>query len=193
MKQRLRGLTLEELSPEQAEVAKEIVNGPRGQLRGPFAVLIRNPNLMQCIQKLGEQIRFNSSFGDALREWAILVTAHYYRQEYEWSVHEALAKKAGVLPELIDQLVTDKPISMSADEALIYDCCSQLCDNGNISDVLFDALNKRWGETMLVELVTLVGYYSMLGMVLSVAGTPPITSRENFSLISGNEPDADNI
>ncbi len=43
-------------------------------VRGPFAVLLRSPELADRVQKLGEHLRFNSTLPPRLNEFAILIT-----------------------------------------------------------------------------------------------------------------------
>src|SRR5690349_7282318 len=52
--------------------------GPRGGVRGPFAVLLRSPELADLVQKLGEHLRFHSTLPPRLNEFAILINARYW-------------------------------------------------------------------------------------------------------------------
>ena len=173
--ERLPPIPDDAMTSDQQAAARAIASGPRGTLRGPFAVLIRSPELMDRVQKLGERIRFASPLSDALREWAVLVTAAHWRQPYEWSVHAPIAIKVGVAPALVDALAEGRqPEGMNADEALVHALCSSLNRTGQLDDALFEKAKAAFGETGVVELTTLVGYYVMLAMVLNVAGTPPL-------------------
>ncbi len=179
-RERLPPVTPEQMTPAQAAAARVISAGPRGEVRGPFAVLLRSPDLMDRAQKLGEHIRFGSPLSDHLREWAVLVTAAYWRQPYEWSVHAPLALKAGVPHGLVDALGEGRaPQGMTEDEALVHAVCTSLNRTGRLDDGLFDHGKAVLGETGLVELTALCGYYVMLAMVLNVAGTPPQAGGPN--------------
>jgi 4-carboxymuconolactone decarboxylase len=172
--ERLPPIEPEAMTAEQAAAARAISAGPRGAVRGPFAVLLRSPELMDRVQRLGERIRFGSRLPDALREWAVLVTAAHWRQAYEWSVHAPIALTAGVAPALIDALARGAtPVGMSPHEAAIHDFCGQLNARGEVTDETYAAALALFGETGVVELTTLCGYYVMLAMVLNVARTPP--------------------
>jgi 4-carboxymuconolactone decarboxylase len=161
------------MTAEQTQAAEAVASGPRGSLIGPFAVLVRSPDLMDRVQRLGERIRFGSPLSDRLREWAVVVTAARWRQPYEWSVHAPLAVEAGIGQELVDALAAgQKPEDMKPDEAVVYDFCRQLNLEGSVSDAMFADASALLGETGVVELTTLVGYYVLLAMVLNVAGTP---------------------
>ena len=174
-RERLPPIPEADMTPAQLEAARVISAGPRGTLRGPFAVLVRSPELMDRVQKLGERIRFASPLSDALREFAVLTTAAHWRQPYEWSVHAPIALKVGVGPALVEALAEGRePLGMSAEEALVHAVCGSLNRSGTLDDALFERAKAAFGETGVVELTTLVGYYVMLAMVLNVAGAPPL-------------------
>ena len=173
-KERLPPMAKAAMTPAQAQVAAAISDGPRGGVNGPFAVLLRSPELLDRTQKLGEHIRFGSPLSDRLREWAVLVISARWRQNYEWSVHAPLALKAGVAASLIDAVARDRPPEgMNEQEAVVYAVCRSLSLYANMEDPLFDRAKAVLGESGLVELAALCGYYTMLAMVLNMAGTPP--------------------
>lgn len=178
-RERLPPIAADQMTPAQAKVAKAIMAGPRGALRGPFAVLLRSPELMDRVQKLGEHIRFGSPLPDNLREWAVLVTAARWRQRYEWSVHAPLAVKAGVGQALVGALAEGRrPDDMSDEEAVIYGFCRALNTEGDVGQDLFEEVKALFGETGVVELSALCGYYAMLAMLLNVAGSPPLDGAQ---------------
>jgi 4-carboxymuconolactone decarboxylase len=51
---RFPNLEPERMSEAQRRVHDAIAGGPRGGVRGPFAVLLRSPELADRVQKLGE-------------------------------------------------------------------------------------------------------------------------------------------
>ena len=174
-RERLPPISQDQMTPEQVKAAQAITAGPRGALRGPFAVLIRSPVLMDRVQKLGEHIRFGGVLADDHREFAILVTGARWKQRYEWSVHAGLAAKAGVRQDVIEALGEDRrPDGLSEDEQVIYGFCRNLNVTGTVGDDLFEGAKARFGEAGVVELSALCGYYTMLAMMLNVAGTPPL-------------------
>ncbi|MBI2296616.1 MAG: hypothetical protein HYU76_11445, partial [Betaproteobacteria bacterium] len=48
----------ERMTDAQKQAAAELAAGPRGSLRGPFVALMRSPELMRRVQKVGEYLRF---------------------------------------------------------------------------------------------------------------------------------------
>ena len=72
---RFEAIQRDQMSARQREVADAIASGPRGALKGPFLVLIHNPELASHLQALGEHLRFGTGLPLHLVEFAILATA----------------------------------------------------------------------------------------------------------------------
>ena len=81
------------LSPAQRQVHDAIAGGPRGGVRGPFAVLLRSPEVADRVQKLGEHLRYNSSLPARLNEFAIIINARFWGSKYEWFAHRPMAER----------------------------------------------------------------------------------------------------
>ncbi len=64
-------------------------------MRGPFLALIHNAGLARCVQALGEQLRWKSKLPPQLLELAVLVTARRWTCQFEWFMHEKLARQGG--------------------------------------------------------------------------------------------------
>jgi len=166
-------LSTEDMTPAQREVAAEISAGPRGEVRGPFLALIHNPGLARCVQALGEQLRWKSRLPPQLLELAVLVTARRWTCQFEWFMHEKLARKAGVAPAIIDAIAQARmPISMNKEESLVHAFCLQAHTTGQVDDATFAAAKELFGLDGVLELLALNGYYSMMAMVLNSSGIP---------------------
>jgi hypothetical protein len=105
------------MSPEQRQVANDIVAGPRGAMAGPFNAWLRSPPLADRMQKVGEYVRFHSSIPHRLNELAILVTARAWSADFEWWAHYQIALKAGLDAKIADAIAAGRrPGGMSEDE-----------------------------------------------------------------------------
>lgn len=173
MRDRLPPLPDERLTEEQRRVAEAIARGPRGAVYGPFVPLLRSPELADCAQGLGEYLRFRSAIGPRLTELAILVIARHWNQTVEWAIHAPLAEQAGIAAATIAAIAAARrPAQLSDDEATIYDFCVELGRDKSVGDATFARAVTRFGERGVVDLVGINGYYTLLAMVLNVAGTP---------------------
>lgn len=174
------------MTPEQRRVADAIASGPRGGLRGPFNALLRSPELADRAQKLGEYLRFGTCLPAPLKELAILLTARHWRAQYEWYAHSSLARKAGLEDAIIAAIAEGRPpASLSPAQAAVHGFCTEILETKEVSDAAFDAARRAFGEQGAIELVGLVGYYSLVAMVLNVdryplpeGVAPPLTARK---------------
>lgn len=173
MTERLPPLEPHAMSEAQKRAAGELAAGPRGGVRGPFVALLRSPELMSRLQKVGEYLRYQSALAPRLSEFAILVVSRHWTQQFEWRVHVPLALKAGIEQGALDALAEGRrPAPMKHDEALVYDFCDELFRNHGVSDATFGAAVGLLGEQGLVDLIALVGYFVTVSMVMNVAHTP---------------------
>lgn len=170
---RMPPIPADKMTDAQKKVADELIAGPRGKLVGPFIPLLRSPDLMSRVQKVGEYIRFQNSLGHKLTEFTILMTSRRWTQEFEWDSHYDLALKAGVEPEILAAVREGRrPTGMSADEEVVYDFCSELEQNQSVTDATYARAVNGLGEQGVIDLTATMGYYTALAMILNVARTP---------------------
>jgi len=170
---RLRDLDRSELDDAQKKVYDNIAQGPRGNVRGPFAVMLRCPELTDRVQKLGEYLRFGSSLPPRLSEFAIIITAREWSSEIEWVGHSKLAVAGGLSAQVVEDLrVGRRPQAMQDDEAALYNFCIELHRDKEVSDTTYDAALKHFGEKGLVDLMGISGYYTLAAMMLKVSQKP---------------------
>jgi 4-carboxymuconolactone decarboxylase len=161
-----------QMSPDQKRVMDEIAAGPRGRIGGPFIPLMRSPELMNRLQKVGEYLRFQNTVGLRNSEFAVLIVARHWSQPIEWAIHRPIAEKEGVLPATCDAIAEGRrPDNMTDDETLIYNVLEELRNNRSLSDTTYAQLLKRFGEQGVIDLVAHYGYYSLLAMTMNVART----------------------
>ena len=161
----------EELTDRQRAVLEAIVSGPRGGARGPFAALLRSPELCERAQLLGAFCRFGTSLGPRLTELAILVTAREWTAQYEWFAHARLAREAGLDEAIIDAIrERRRPEAMAADEAAVHDLATELYATRRVGDATYERARAALGEAGIVEMLGVMGYYGLVSMVLNVSG-----------------------
>jgi 4-carboxymuconolactone decarboxylase len=150
---------------------KVIRNG--ADLSGPFIPLLRSPELMVRTSALGEYLRYRSALPPRLSEFVILLTAREWTQQYEWNAHYAIALKAGVSESMATAIAEGRrPSGMAADHEALYDFSQELMRTKAVSDAAYRRLLAAVGEQGVVDAVGIIGYYSMLAMVLNTARTP---------------------
>ena len=170
---RMPPIPRERMTDAQRAAADELIAGPRKAVKGPFIPLLRSPELMARLQKVGEYLRFGSALPPRLSEFATLVVARQWTQAFEWGVHVPLAIAAGTDPATIAVLREGgRPETMSAEEALVFDFLTELEADRGVSDTRYAAAVAALGEHGVLDLLGLVGYFTTISMVLNVARTP---------------------
>jgi 4-carboxymuconolactone decarboxylase len=190
---RLQGLSLDRLTAEQRTLFDAILSGRRGQaltaaanagaagglldasgaLVGPFNAWLLSPAIGDRIQRLGESIRFGSSLPQNVLEVAILVEAREWRAEFEWWAHVRLARRAGVGNEVIAAIQDQRePVFDDRGEEIAWRFSRELLERRRVSATTYGAAREHFGETGVMELVTLLGYYTLVSMTLNAFEVP---------------------
>lgn len=164
---RIENLDYDALSPEQKKIADDIIES-RGKIAGPFIPWLRSPELADRSQRLGAYCRYETSLPARLSELAILILAREWMVHIEWNAHKPLALEAGTDPDLIDAIAERRrPTFKNKDEELIYNFSTELLKTKSVSSVTYDAAINEFGETGVVDLVAVLGYYSNVAMVIN--------------------------
>src|SRR5450830_1218069 len=183
--ERMPALSFDVMSAAQKVAAQELIDGPRGAVFGPFIPLLRSPELMSRLQKVGEYIRFNSVLETRINEFVMLIVARQWTQQFEWCMHYPLALKAGIELRVLEALAAGRrPADMAEDEAIAYDLCDELARMHGISDATYALAVTKFGEQGVIDMVGLVGYFSTVSMVMNVARTPPMSDTSSPPLAS---------
>ena len=106
---------------------------------------------------------------DRLSELAIITTARFWRAQYEWFAHAPLAEKAGVPAAAVEVIRRgETPSFTQRDEALVHQICTELFKTQRLADASFAEAVASLGETGLIEVIGIIGYYTMIGNTLNV-------------------------
>lgn len=162
-----------ELNEAQRAVYDRIAAGPRKRVLAPHHLLLASPVLADQAQEMGAFLRYNSALSPALSELAILIVAHRWGCAYEWGHHRPIAISAGV-PEarLVDLEADRTPGFADPQQAIVYGTVRALLKDGRLDDAQFAGVRAALGDRGLVDLTGIVGYYSMLAMLLNAYETP---------------------
>lgn len=159
----------------QQEIHDVIAGGPRGGVRGPLAVWLHRPELAARAQDLGRYCRYDTLLGDKLSELAILVTGRVFGSEYEWQVHKGFALKAGLDPAVIEAIRLNKrPRFDDPAQEVVHDVARAAHETWQVDDALYARAVAVLGEAALVDLVGLLGYYTLISLTINVFQVPPL-------------------
>jgi 4-carboxymuconolactone decarboxylase len=145
----------------------------RGQeVFGPFAVMLRSPEVMLRAAAMGDYMRYRTSLPPALNELIILITARHWSQPFEWHVHQPMALKAGLPPQIVAAVSKGRrPEGMSSEESIVYEFATELLRLQNVSDETYAKALERFGEHGVIDMIGVAGYYSFLSMMMNTART----------------------
>ena len=140
----------------------------------PWTVLLRVPDLVvpSLELRLHNQTAANP-LGAKLTEFAILIAAREWTNNFEWNAHSRAAATAGLNAAIIAAVADgSRPQRMAEDEEILYDFCIELLHNKSISDPTYARALAKFGEAGVVEAASLEGYYTFLSMVMNTARSP---------------------
>jgi 4-carboxymuconolactone decarboxylase len=152
----------------QAELINE-----HGGLNGPFNALMHAQGAGRRMGTLGHVLRFETTIERRLSEVAIITVGARWKAEFEWWAHARMAREHGVADAVIDAIGRgEDPPFEADDERTIYSVARQLAETGHIAQDTYDAARTLLGDTGLVELVSLCGYYTLISFLLNAFEVP---------------------
>jgi 4-carboxymuconolactone decarboxylase len=171
---RIEEVAREKLSPRQQQLHDDFLKSrPRNKLTGPFSVLIHTPDIAKPADELVNYYRQKAKIGRKLVELVILLVVRSASAQYAWSVHEPQGLEHGFSQDVIDAIRDRKrPDFKRDDEKLVYEFVTELLANKTVSAAMFERAKAAFGVDGVIELVTLVGSYVMIGLVLNVFDIP---------------------
>jgi 4-carboxymuconolactone decarboxylase len=171
---------------EQRALFARIIGGKRGEgrtldtfltseggMKGPFNALLYSPVIGDAVQQLGQIVRFETSIPPTLRELAILCVAAKWRAQYEWWAHEKIARSEGLDSTIITSVKAGTlPAFTRPAESIVYHFAQELLEQQRVSEQCYTQAVDLLGEVSVVELVALLGYYTLVSMSLNTFEVP---------------------
>ena len=165
---RLAEPTDDQLTQAQKEVVSEVLAGRRKSVPAPVYAWLRNPEFARRAQRLGELLRFETSLAPHESELAILVCGVHWMAHYEWAVHKRIALEAGLDPRTVADLAAKRePHLRDEREEAIYRAATSLLTTRRLPELLYQRSVQVLSERGLVELVGILGYYSLISLTLN--------------------------
>jgi len=165
---RLPPLAREDLNDEGKAIYDKIVgNGPAPKT-GPVALSLYSPKIALAFNDLNGFLRYNGVLSPRHTEVAILLATWEIQQQYEYSAHEPAALRFGAPQAVIDTIKYNRePVGLSPEETLIIKLGRAIMRDHKVDSALYAQAEKTFGRTGIVELVTAMGDYVMVGMVMT--------------------------
>jgi 4-carboxymuconolactone decarboxylase len=169
--ERMPPIAPEQYNDLQKKVAADL-SSSRGSVRGPFGAMLRSPELADCMQKVGQYVRFKCGLDKRLNRLAGMLATRHWCNQYEWNGHVPYALKAGMAQTVIDAIAEGRRhAELRDDEAAVYDFVTELYANKGVSDTTYARALQLFGEAGIVDILGVVGYYATNAMIMNVART----------------------
>lgn len=172
----------QDFTPAQQRIFDSVTGGKRkavsstgspltaeGGLRGPFNALLYSPIIGDAVQRVGEAVRFEGTLPAQLRELAILTVAAAWQANFEWWAHERVARDVGLDEAIIEGVKAGiLPDTAAPAERMIYEFAREVIGHQRVADERYAAAVALFDEGAVVELVLLLGYYTLVAMTLNI-------------------------
>src|SRR6516162_11949975 len=170
MSRRFPQVSMDQLNEQQQPLAQQIMKISRVGIAGPYNVMLRSPVFGQRMFDLLHYLRWQTSVPLRLNEFAILIIGRQWRSQVEWFAHAPLAIKAGLSPDIVNELKANKRLSnMTPEESIVYDFVTELTTARVVSDETFNRAKQLLGGQQVVDLTAVAGTYITVAMILSMS------------------------
>jgi 4-carboxymuconolactone decarboxylase len=166
--------TARELRADAAALLPLIAQPGREPAR-TMAVLARQPDLLAPFLGWAAALALNGVLSKRHHELLALRAARNCRSAFEWVEHVEYARAADITDDeiaAVAQPVTRADRWLPVERALLR-AADELHSRSEITDATWNALTKSLEPPALVELLFVVGQYTMLSMVANSAGIEP--------------------
>ena len=138
---------------------------------GPYVPLLNDPELARRVEQLGYYYKYEATLPRDIYQFIVLVFAKTCNVEFEWLDHIAAARAAGLSETMIDAIGKGET-KFSAPFDKVHACMSYALQYQSIPRALQDEIISAYGISGLLEIVTLCGFYGMIGMINACFDVP---------------------
>jgi hypothetical protein len=157
------------------EPGRAAVPGAEGVPVALLEIFHSHPVLGERLEELGDALLRRGLLAADDRELLILRVAAG-RSLYVELGHRPIAERAGLRPGVIDRICarpgTDD-VALSSRQFMLLRACDELMRTRSLRPATRQAVADRFGSDELLEMVSLVGFYSLLVTITRVFGLRP--------------------
>ena len=158
--------TREGMNTDDQEVWDEIETS-RGGVAPNYAALLNNPQAAGHMAVLGGYARYETPLPPRIKALAVLTAAREANGSYVWTVNQPAAKAAGLSQEVIDSIHERRaPVGLDANDASVVQFVLELLRQHKISDTTFESVRAQIGDSGVVDMLIVSGYYHTLAHCL---------------------------
>ncbi|PYN88059.1 MAG: carboxymuconolactone decarboxylase [Candidatus Rokuibacteriota bacterium] len=167
-------IPVDQMTAEQKDGYRFLVDGPRGRLPGPYKVWVHNPKLLRAAAPLGEHFTpGKSTLTEREREIAVIVITSKWNSAYPAAAHEKRGKEVGLPAPAVEAMMAGLPASFAdLREQVVYELATTLANGRLLSQGLYDRAVKALGHESITDVVVLMGYYTAVSLTMNVYAVP---------------------
>jgi 4-carboxymuconolactone decarboxylase len=167
-------IPVDQMTAEQREGYRFLVDGPRGRLPGPYKVWVHNPKLVHAAAPLGQHFTpGQSSLTEREREIAVLVITSMWQSAYPTAAHEKRGKEVGLPTPSVESIIAGLPATFADPrEQVVYEVAMTLAGRHLLSQGLYDRAVKTLGHESITDMIVLMGYYTAVSLTMNFYAVP---------------------
>jgi 4-carboxymuconolactone decarboxylase len=167
---RIEPLSAEQCEPDIARMIAATMVGPVHPT-GFLGTFAHNPGLLRRWAPFGSRLIYQSELPDRDRELVILRTAWNTMCGYEWTSHGLVVREMGMTDAELARIAEGPDAAgLSQADAALLRAVDELHASSRVSDDVWAVLAARYSTAQQIELVILVGNYTMIAYFLNSAG-----------------------
>jgi len=165
--------------PDSSELREDVaqllplIAPPGREPARTMAILARQPDLLSPFLAWAAALALQAVLSHRAHELLALRAASNCRSDFEWGEHAEYARAAGLTDEEIDRVA--RPVvdtDWSESERALLHAVDELTSGFDVSGSTWSQLERHFAPAALVEILFVVGQYTMLSMVANAAGLP---------------------
>ena len=139
----------------------------RGGVARNYAALLNNPQAAGAMAGLGAYARYETPLPPRVKALAVLTAAREACGHYVWTVNQSGAREAGLSEDAISAILEYRaPNGLDEDDAIVVQFVLELLRHHRISDSTFEGLRGLVGNSGVVDVLIVGGYYHTLAHCL---------------------------
>jgi 4-carboxymuconolactone decarboxylase len=144
----------------------------RGQVGGPYSILLHSPRIADRVDALSAALRSDSQLSPQEFVLAALAVARAKDCVFVWSVQAPAARRAGISEATITAIGNRQTSSLSADQADLVSYVTQVTATSQVDPATFERLKASHGAVWLVDLTTTAGHFGLISGINNAFEVP---------------------
>lgn len=168
---RVAPLTPDEWTPEVREFFEATIGADKAATFNMPLTFARHPQLSRAVFEFSRHIQESAEIPARLREIIIMRVAWLNRTDYVWGQHNQMMRRLEMGDEHVQGIKAgpDAPV-WSADERLVLRVVDELVKTRKVADGAWKALADRFSTKQILDILAVVGQYSMLALLFNAIG-----------------------